>query len=785
MDFSTREYDRKRGFDPNDSGLNRRFDDSEQRDLLRFRQMAEDASVGMSVDGFDIKDMLAIGWKRKWLFMAVVLVMTGLAVYYAETAQRIYRSVSVLEVTKENQGGIKNIGDALESAFTNPSACETECRILERRFLAEDLTERLDLGALEEFSGAKSPQAPSAGPTAMNSDLIDSVTRDRNSLVNEIMSRVSVNRLNDSRLIQVAMTAQDPYVAQDLLANYLDIYLERNLQKRRQTLLDAQKWLKAELARVENRLTKSLVALVDFNSKHGIVSLDDDSNHVMTFFNKAAEGLAQSEEARVRLKAYSGSVDPSTTSTLPQGVNSPELEALQTKLSGLESEAAQMRNIYSDDYPKLVMVNKQIAFIKKRIERLKTEALHTALESADQEVNLQQEAFEKAKERAMSVNSLGVQHAILKKEVTTNDQIYKIILEKSKEMDLNTQIVGNNVKIIDPPTLPVSPVYPRKKVIMGSGALLGLFLAILGVLVAEHFDNKVRTVEDIENKLKLTSLGVVPDYRRMKGPGPDLKSGKPLEFVVYDQPKLPFSEAIRNVKTGILLSTPPAESKTIVITSSTPQEGKTFLSVAIATAMSSGDRKTLLIDADMRKPRMGQVFGERSGGVGLSSLLTDGNVKPGNAIRKSRIPGLHYLPAGPTPPNPSMLLEARRMSSLMERVREFFDVVIVDTPPLLGFSDAQILAQEADGVVVVVRQGEIPIDGLREVKSLVHLTKGKILGVVLNMASKSGSSYGYYGRGGYYSRGYYGYYSSDDSAGNKSSRSGLITRLNGKGRKSA
>jgi capsular exopolysaccharide synthesis family protein len=736
----------------------------------------------------DVKDVLVVVWKRKWLFMALLIAITGFAAFYASSAKKIYRSTAVLEVTKGNQNDIKNFGDVLAASWMIPAACETECQILERRFLAEDLTERLDLSALEEFStkGAKPGPPMAGGPTANADQVVDSATLDKNALINEVMRRVSVARLTDSRLIQVSMTAADPYVAQDLLANYLDIYLESNLQKRRQTVLDAQAWLKQELDRVEKRLTKSLISLVDFNSKHGIVSLDEDSNHVMTFFNKAAEGLAQSEEARVRLKAYTGAIDPSNSSTLPQGVNAPELEALQSKLSNLESQAAQMSNIYSDDYPKLVMVNKQIAFVKKRLEKLKKEALNTALQSANQQVDLQQEAFEKAKQRAMNVNSLGVQHAILKKEVTTNDQIYKIILEKSKEMDLNTQIVGNNVKIIDPPSVPVSPVYPRTNLIIGAGMIFGLLLAVCGVVIAEHFDNKVRTVEDIENKLKLTSLGVVPNYRRMKGPSPDLKSGKALEFVVYDQPKLPFSEAIRNVKTGILLSTPPSESKTIVITSSTPQEGKTFLSVSIAAAMSSSDRKALLIDADMRKPRLGQVFGERPGVLGLSSLLTDGNVKPGNTIRKSRIPGLHYLPAGPTPPNPALLLEARRMRSLMERVQEFFDVVIIDTPPLLGFSDAQILAQQSDGVVLVVRQGEIPIQGLREVKNLVHLTKGNILGVVLNMATKTGKSYGYgYGRSGYYGYDYYGYYSADDSKGRKTGGSGLITRLNGKGKKSA
>ncbi len=789
MDFSNVENEHKRGFDPNNSGFNRRFDDIDHPDFLRMRQAAYDPHMEQNIADADVTSMIRIAWKRKWLFFIVLFLIAGLAVFYAKTAKKIYQSAAVLEITRGNQNDINNFGDVLAASWMIPAACETECRILERRFLAEDLVERLDLSALDEFAVKKSQKrkTPTNGPTKAGSDqLIDSATLENNLLVTKVMKRVDVTRLQDSRLIKVTMVAGDPYVAQDLLVNYLDIYLENNLQKRRQTVLDAQAWLKKELTRVENRLTKSLVTLVEFNSKHGIVSLDDDSNHVMTFFNKAAEGLAQSEEARVRLKAYSGSIDPRGATTLPQGINSPELDTLQQKMTNLESQAAEMSNIYSEDYPKLVMVRKQLAFVKKRIENLKKQTLETALESADQEVSLQQEAFEKAKEEAMNVNSLGVQHAILKKEVGTNEHIYKIILEKSKEMDLNTQIVGNNVKIIDPPSLPIDPIYPRTVLIIGLGITLGMIMAVFTVIIAEHFDNKVRTIQDIEDKLKLTSLGVVPDYRRMKGPGIDIRSGTPLEFAAYDQPRAPFAESIRNVKTSLLLSTPPSDSKTIVFTSSTPKEGKTFLSVAIASSIASGDRKVLLIDADMRKPRMGSVFGERAGSPGLSSLLTDGSVKPGSTIRKSRVPGLHYLTAGPTPPNPAMLLEAKRMHSLMDRVKEYFDVVIIDTPPLLGFSDAQILAQQADGVVIVVRQGEVPIQGLKEVKNLVHLTKGNVLGVVLNMATKSGMSYGYgYGRTGYYGSDYYGYYSHNDSNPGKTNKTSLITRLNGKGRKSA
>jgi capsular exopolysaccharide synthesis family protein len=278
----------------------------------------------------------------------------------------------------------------------------------------------------------------------------------------------------------------------------------------------------------------------------------------------------------------------------------------------------------------------------------------------------------------------------------------------------------------------------------------------------------------------------VPDLkslRNLNGSHADVKS---VELVAHDAPKSPVSEAIRNVKTSIFLSMPAASITSLVVSSAMPAEGKTFIAISIASVISSQQKRVLIVDADLRRPRIAQVFGCRRDAVGLTTLLTRNDVSLKKVIQRSRVPGLYFLSSGPLPPNPGGLLESDRMRSLSERFCDIFDLVVFDSPPVMGFADAQILAARADGVILVAKEGHVPMEMLRQAKASISLTKGKILGVVLNMAHAGGYGYGYYGKYGYRSRYYYyyhDYYSSEDS-GRAPSGNGRRRRLLGRGKDS-
>jgi capsular exopolysaccharide synthesis family protein len=286
-------------------------------------------------------------------------------------------------------------------------------------------------------------------------------------------------------------------------------------------------------------------------------------------------------------------------------------------------------------------------------------------------------------------------------------------------------------------------------------------LGISSALVMEHLDDKIRSAEEIQRVLHLPTLGVVPDAQKLKTAQHHNLNNNTFDFIVWEAPRSPVSEAVRNVKTSIFLSAPPSSLQTLVVTSAGPAEGKTFISLSLSTVMSSREKRVLLIDADMRRPRVAKVFGQRNSIGGLSTLLTRDDVKLSKLIRRSNIPGFYYLTAGPIPPDPVRLLESNRMRELTADFRKYFDIVVFDAPPIVGFSDAQILSSFCDGTVLVAREGCVPMDILAQAKTMAEVAQANTLGVVLNMAKGGTSYYGKYRYHKYYSR-YYSYYSSDD-----------------------
>ncbi len=737
---------------------------------VEYRQRAASESPysrGFHFQEFDeqpeksLKDYIQIIVKRRRAILIVFLAVVSLTAAYTFTRVPIYRASATLEFEKEASNSINTLGESLAPNWAQAEFFATQSGILKSRSLAEALIDKMNLTKSQEFKPAEPGTLDKIASWFLSFFSSDVPQPERNqigreSLARAVTDRIFVKRESNSRLLTLSMEAKDPEFAKETLDTYIQIYLDQNLRKRRIISSEAVTWLKGEQTRAEDKLVKSMAALVNFTNDHGIVSLEDTSNHVLRFFNSSAEGLVKSKEHRVQLEALQKD-GMQGLPLLPPDLKSGDLQTLKEKLALFEAEYMQLREIYAEEYPKVLMLKKQIAFLKNRLAETEEKAITSALETARSQESMQQQSFEQARKDAMNNNSLGVQYAVLKKEVETNEQIYKILLQKSKEMELNIQIIGNNISVIDPPTTPVSPVKPNKKLNLLIGAFLGLLTGVFAAFVREQIDNSIHSTDDVEKYLNLPSLGAVPDiekHRRIHGLNGNTSG---YEFIAHNSPKAPVSEAIKNIKTSIFLSLPASSMRTIAVSSAVPREGKTFISVSIASVLCSSTKRVLLVDADLRRPRVGEVFSQPDGVPGLTTYLTQDNVKFQKILHKSRIPGLYYVCAGPLPPNPVALLESDRMRDFIDRCSSVFDFVIFDSPPVGGFSDARILASKVDGVIMVVREGRAPVDLVRQTKMMITSANSRILGVVLNMANGRSSLYGS-GYGGYYS--YYGdYYS--------------------------
>jgi capsular exopolysaccharide synthesis family protein len=356
---------------------------------------------------------------------------------------------------------------------------------------------------------------------------------------------------------------------------------------------------------------------------------------------------------------------------------------------------------------------------------------------------------------------------LLKKDVEANEEFHRIILKEYKENDIKARTINNNVRIIDAPSKPHKPRWPKKSLFFLIGSLLGVVGGISAAFVAERLDNTIQTPDEIERDFKVRRLAIVPDLNvlgRMQG---NAVSASRYEFLARERPKSPMSDAIRNIQTSIFLSNASHPVHCMVVSSPNPSQGKTLISVSMATVLCSSEKKVVIVDADMRKPRVHTVFGLREPGPGLSTLLaaSNGGGKVDNSVHAHSIKGLYYITAGPLVRDHLPLLQSDQMKRVVEKLRQAFDYIIFDSPPILGFSDVRILCTYADGLIMVAKQGHVGRDDLREaINSTSSINGCGLLGVVLNKASGPGAyGYGYryryglgYGRGYYY--GNYKYY---------------------------
>jgi capsular exopolysaccharide synthesis family protein len=359
---------------------------------------------------------------------------------------------------------------------------------------------------------------------------------------------------------------------------------------------------------------------------------------------------------------------------------------------------------------------------------------------------------------------LAVQYDILKKAFEANAQLYLMLLQRSKEAQLDNGMMGNNIIINSAPTLPLGPVSPKKDKILLAGIILGLLGGMALAVGLEFMDDTVRSSESIQQRLNLPILGAIPRIDHDKSWKNIQANGTAYEFVAHKFPTSPLADAVRIVQNTVTSHIHSQTGSVIAISSALPVEGKTFICVLMASVIASENKKVLIIDGDLRRPRVHEVFGESNEGPGLSELLEGKLSAMDEVIQSSVIPGLYYLKSGGIPKNPVALLKGPRIRDLIETCRGAFDYVLLDGPPLLGVADSRILAGYSDGMVLVTKAGHTPLEILRQAKESVVSLDGRLLGVVLNMADPKSESYKhYYYYPKYYKHYYHRYYQDNEN----------------------
>jgi len=392
------------------------------------------------------------------------------------------------------------------------------------------------------------------------------------------------------------------------------------------------------------------------------------------------------------------------------------LESLKQEQIKLEVEASEISRRYGPKHPQMIKVLSELESVKSKI--------------ATETQNM------------IDLNRKAAKYTILRREVDSNREIYETLVKRAKETGVSGQLEATNIRIIDPAEVPDSPIKPNRKNNIIMACIAGMMLGIATAFFIEYIDNTIKDPDDVNTYVGLPFLGYVPSARK------EAKTEDEIDLIVHQKPRSAISEAYRSIRTSILFAFADRPSKTVLMTSSNPQEGKTSASINLGITMANTGEKVLLVDCDLRCSRLHKSFGV-SKENGLSDYLV-GSVALDAAIKPTRIENLSLLTAGSTPPNPAELLHSGKMKSFLEEAKKKFDRIVVDAPPILTVTDAAILANITDGVIMLIRCGKVPVEVALRAKQKLQESKANILGVILNNVD--------YGKESYY---YYYYYSED------------------------
>lgn len=357
------------------------------------------------------------------------------------------------------------------------------------------------------------------------------------------------------------------------------------------------------------------------------------------------------------------------------------------------------------------------------------------------------------KKEALSTNKIALEYEMLKREVDSAREMYNLMIQRFKETSVTEDIKTSNVRIIDIATVPASPVWPQKSKNIRLWLLVGLIGGVAVAFIVEFLDNTIKTPQDIEKFLKLPFLGIIPNFRKKESKS----DSKYVECITFTDVKSAASESYRSIRTRILFSSPSHPPKTIIVTSSVAGEGKTINSANLAVTMAQSGSRVLLIDSDLRRPRLHKVF-HLGRDKGLTNVVV-GNCSPQDVIFPTEVKNLYFMPSGPIPPNPSELIGSEKMHTLLGEFENNFDRIIFDTPPLSAVTDAALLAKYVDGVILIIRGHSTSKDAIRSGVANLHAINAHIIGCIVNGIDLEKSAYYYQ----YYYSYYYGEHDSDNN----------------------
>ena len=680
-----------------------------------------------------IRQYLHMVLKRKWLILSLSLAFVVLGGIHAALKTPLYLASARIQIDREPMKVIE--GGSVTSEAGGSDFMRTQYELLKSRAMAERVVSKLrlyedaQLFKPREVTLLSMIRTMLAGPGNAETPPTSALQDWASSIV---MSSVTVSPVPGSRLVDIVFADTNPIRAEQIANAYADVFVESTLDKRFQANSYAKTFLEDQINQLKIRLEESERAMLNFAEQQKMVEVGEKASISESNFAAASATVGQLIAERIKNEQVWREVENAKAINVPQLLSNGVIETLRAQRKALDTEYQEKLESFKPGYPAMVQISNKMKEVDRQLAaEVSTirNSLKAAYESSVVQENEMKARVEKLRQEVLELQKQNIQYNILKREVETNRGLYNSLLQRYKEVDLAGGVGSNNVFIVDRARGAGSTVASLSQVLLlylalGFGAGVGL------AFLLDMLDERVRAPEELEQVSGLATLGIIPR----------INSAATFSEAIKD-PRSPLSEAYRSFATALQFTTESGLPRSIAVTSAGPGEGKSTTAVAIARYFAQVGLKVLLVDSDLRKPSLHTKL-QLDSSIGLSNFLTGASLPP-EVIQKTDHPNLAFMASGTLPPNAADLLSGTRLYSLVSLGSEVFDLIIFDSPPVLGLADAQLVSGATAATVFVVGAADERKEMIRSALRRLRFARARLIGTVLTKFDPKTVGYAY------------------------------------------
>ncbi len=770
------------------------------RDLAAAPVVAPAAAVSAS-EPAHLREYLAVVLKRKWLILSLAVVVTSLVAIQMYRTPSIYEAYTQIQIEQRPRSIVSTGrgGESVTIRGNDPNYWNTQLQKLKTQKLARQVIMRLDLqnnpnflspahrgtgiiaGLRRVVSGAKPPAEAEKQLEAGAVPVIDEVELSADNLTPEqakklepfedaLRENLGVDPVDRTNLVNIRFLHTDPKIASDVANTLATIFRENDIRAETIGSQTAEGVLANQIIELQSRVQANEAKRINFKKQNDIPLSDKPGAdfvalRLSTYSSQLQDAEARRKDAEAAYFAAMKTRETSGPWSIPEVVKNDNIQKLRARISELKEREAALLVNYTREWPEVKKIEEQVKQLEEQLTKAPEEVfigMKTNYEAAKQkEADLRKSYFsERAQANTVGLAATGLTD--LNQAIETDRQNLNLYQQRLNELRVtNGDRTAGNVSTVEEARVPGEPIGPPRVRNIIVALMLSFGVGIGLAFLLDYLDDTLKSVEDVDRHLHLPTLAIIPaprESRRLLGRNaPEPEPGATTALALVTDVRSPVAEAYRHLRTSLLLSSAGQPPKTVLVTSSQPSEGKTTTAVNIATMLAQTGAEVLVLDCDLRRPRIHAHFGLPNTKGVTNYLSGESNISE-LVQTYDKLPNLKVISSGPVPPNAAELLGSDEMRKLLYVLQENFTHIIIDSPPAISFTDASILSTMVDGVMLVVHGGRSSRAVVRRAKQQLQDVGAHLFGIVLNNVKLEGTDYYYYS--GYYS----GYYANEEES---------------------